>query len=351
MSQIQQMEINSIGSNSRSESKSESEGKKEEDMGDTDSDMVFEKLKKNKFKQQAVAAWRPAPTVASTTGTFSGFGIVFIAIGLVIIKFTNMVYEKTINYSDSSACPLGQKCNITFTIDQDVESPILMFYELDNYYQNYRYYVNSRNDKQLKGQYLTSDEAKSCWPATTNKEMGKTKSYKNNITLDENATAIPCGFIARTMFNDDFTLYKKKGEEEPEKITINEKDIAWESDKSEFNNTDHPEKQWLDMTDEHFIVWMRPAGFPSFRKIWGRIEKKLTKGEYLFEIDNKYNHTDFKGSKLIVLSTVNYFGGKNSFLGISYVVVGSICLLCAIIWVIVFGVFQRKNLATAEIEI
>ena len=33
--------------------------------------------------------------------------------------------------------------------------------------------------------------------------------------------------------------------------------------------------QWLDMTDEHFIVWMRTSGLPTFRKLWGRIDDGL----------------------------------------------------------------------------
>ena len=31
----------------------------------------------------------------------------------------------------------------------------------------------------------------------------------------------------------------------------------------------------MDMTDEHFIVWMRTAGLPNFRKLWGKIEEDL----------------------------------------------------------------------------
>jgi len=30
--------------------------------------------------------------------------------------------------------------------------------------------------------------------------------------------------------------------------------------------------QWTNMTDEHFMVWMRAAGLPNFRKLYGRIE-------------------------------------------------------------------------------
>lgn len=46
------------------------------------------------------------------------------------------------------------------------------------------------------------------------------------------------------------------------------------------------------MEDEHFIVWMRTAGLPNFRKLWGKIENTtaLTPGAVLtLNIMNNYN--------------------------------------------------------------
>ncbi len=40
----------------------------------------------------------------------------------------------------------------------------------------------------------------------------------------------------------------------------------------------------------------------------------------------------FDGTKSIVLSTSGPFGGKNSFLGISYIVVGVVCVIIAFIF-------------------
>ena len=103
------------------------------------------------------------------------------------------------------------------------------------------------------------------------------------------------------------------------------------------------DKQWINMTNEHFIVWMRPAGLPNFRKLWGRIRTDLEKGDYLLVIENNYEVSDFKGEKKFVLSTVNAFGGKNNFLGLSYIIVGGICLILAVIFLIGYNFHQKKE--------
>ena len=88
------------------------------------------------------------------------------------------------------------------------------------------------------------------------------------------------------------------------------------------------------MEDEHFIVWMRPAGLPNFRKLWGRIDDRDLKAgtKVQVTIDDKFDVSAFNGKKFLILSTVNAFGGKNSFLGISYIVVGILGIICAIIF-------------------
>jgi hypothetical protein len=90
------------------------------------------------------------------------------------------------------------------------------------------------------------------------------------------------------------------------------------------------------MTDEHFIVWMRTAGLPNFRKLWGRIEAGIKAGTYDLTIDNNYDVSSFDGKKTFVLSTTNALGGKNYFLAICYIVVGALCIVFAIIFLIAF---------------
>ena len=41
------------------------------------------------------------------------------------------------------------------------------------------------------------------------------------------------------------------------------------------------------------MVWMQTAGLPTFRKVWGKIEGNLGKGEYVMQIENNYNVEKF----------------------------------------------------------
>lgn len=100
--------------------------------------------------------------------------------------------------------------------------------------------------------------------------MGKTKSV-DNTNLNENDIAWPCGLIAYSYFTDSFRLYDNKDNTE---IHMKKDKITWPSDKGyKFKNgVDWKKKQWIDVEDENFIVWMRTSGLPEFDKIYGRIE-------------------------------------------------------------------------------
>lgn len=86
---------------------------------------------------------------------------------------------------------------------------------------------------------------------------------------------------------------------------------------------------------------MRTAGLPNFRKLWGRIETDLEPGTYNLTVKNVYDVSAYDGSKYFVMSTTNALGGKNYFLAICYLVVGSLCIVFAIIFCIAF--LRKRN--------
>jgi hypothetical protein len=52
--------------------------------------------------------------------------------------------------------------------------------------------------------------------------------------LSADAPAIPCGLVAKSFFNDKFGPLKKNGETNI--IGLDDKNIAWESEKARYKN-------------------------------------------------------------------------------------------------------------------
>lgn len=191
---------------------------------------------------------------------------------------------------------------------------------------------------QLMGDEITEKQAdKDCEPIVRNQDIGKPLlAYDGTTTLDPLAVAIPCGLIAKSVFTDRYQISTASNFAQGSDVTIDSSDIAWRSDTEfKFKNQEGnwQEKQWLDITDQHFIVWMRTAGLPNFRKLYGKIQDGL-EGDttYYVRITNTYDVSGFDGSKTFVLSTTNALGGQNYFLAIAYMVVGALCLVLAMIF-------------------
>lgn len=87
------------------------------------------------------------------------------------------------------------------------------------------------------------------------------------------------------------------------------------------------------VTNQHFIVWMRTAMFPTFRKLYGSINGSFVSGDQLtINVQANYYVDEFDASKSLLISTVGKYGGKNVFIGQAYLTVGSLLLAvgCAI---------------------
>jgi hypothetical protein len=84
------------------------------------------------------------------------------------------------------------------------------------------------------------------------------------------------------------------------------------------------------------------AGLPTFKKLYRVINRDLKKGETLtVNVKDNYSVGDFDGEKAVVLSTTSWMGGKNNFLGLAYIVVGAVCILLAIAFLIKHCVSPR----------
>lgn len=86
------------------------------------------------------------------------------------------------------------------------------------------------------------------------------------------------------------------------------------------------------VTDEHFIVWMRTAMMPTFRKLYGVIHGDFNTGDVLtFNVTANYEVGSFSATKGLLVTTLGDFGGKNVVPGELFLTVGSFCLIAGAI--------------------
>ena len=90
-----------------------------------DEDLVYERVKQSRFKQQNLPAWRPVPTILSIVIVFSIFGVLFIILGIVLLVYSNKVKSAEIEYTD---CTLGEICNKNLILEDDIDSPVFVYY-------------------------------------------------------------------------------------------------------------------------------------------------------------------------------------------------------------------------------
>jgi hypothetical protein len=271
--------------------------------------------------------------------TFLVVGIIFIPIGVGLLYSSNAVIWLLVQlrshrlnvffffFSSSlsqvievskrydQTCDGQSSCSIVLDVPEKMKSPVFMYYGLDNFYQNHRRFVKSRNDLQLRGEIVDSYSAL--------EECDPLKSKDNSKDKDD--FYLPCGLIAASVFNG-----KKKKERKEHThpffflvhfffflffvslllnkvlfslledtfvlsrdatiIPLKKEGIAWTSDvEKKFKNppADAPGIRVIpDFEDEDFIVWMRTAGLPNFKKLYRIIEQDLEPGQYTVQIEN-----------------------------------------------------------------
>ncbi|XP_047729897.1 cell cycle control protein 50C-like isoform X3 [Prionailurus viverrinus] len=284
------------------------------------------------LKQQQLPAYR---LQLSATGVLSGFfatGAFCLGVGIILILSAKSIKE--------------------------IEGNVYLYYKLYGFYQNLYRYILSRSNSQLVGTDL--------------KDVGNCAPFSKS----HNGTPIaPCGAIANSIFNDTIILSYNLNSSKHMEVPMLRSGITWWTDKyvkfrnpsainlsSAFTGTAKP-PYWskpvyeLDLEDtenngflnDDFIVWMRTAAFPTFKKLYRRLNRVqyfiegLPAGNYSFNITYNFPVTRFKGEKSVVLSTLTWSGGSSLFLGLAYTVTGAVTWLAAFSMMAIHLMLKEKR--------
>lgn len=308
------------------------------------------KPKYSKFTQQELPACKPILTPKWVISVFVLVGAIFVPIGVASLLASHKVVEIVDRYDDACVPPnvtdklayiqnatMPKTCQRTLTVTKDMKQPIFVYYQLNNFYQNHRRYVKSRNDAQL------SDASKANETSLCDPE----KTTKDGLPI------VPCGLIAWSLFNDTYSFKHNS-----KNLSVDKNDISWKSDREHKFGSDVFPKNFQKgpliggkslneskplSEQEDLIVWMRTAALPTFRKLYGRIYVDLKENDTItVTLENNYNTYSFGGKKKLVLSTSTWLGGKNDFLGLAYLTVGGLCFFLAFAFTLLYLIKPRK---------
>ncbi|KAI8871119.1 CDC50 family protein [Ramicandelaber brevisporus] len=330
------------------------------------------------FKQQRLPAWQPLLTPRIVLPALFVVGLLFAPLGGVLLWASDTVREISLDYTQCadakttfsnmqgnyhikvpgvSTIPRWKYdndtkvCTLEFTLPAELKTPVLLYYQLTNFYQNHRVYVKSFDAAQLRGKKVNANDlTTTCKPLSFLRDGNQDKPY------------YPCGLIANSMFND--TINNPVPQSSSAKAyEFSPKGIAWPSDIKKYEKTQYSPKEvvpppnWAARfpqgyteenmpnlkDDERFIVWMRAAGLPTFRKLYGRNDDtSMPAGIYTIDITMNFDVLAYSGTKSVVISTSSFVGGRNPALGISYIVVGAVCVILGTFFTAVHVIKPRK---------
>jgi hypothetical protein len=271
----------------------------------------------DRFKEQKMAACRPFMTPIIAMIVYASFTVVSIILGVVFYYASGHIEEIRIPYD--SPDPV---INRSFTVPIDLAGPVYIYYEISNLYQKVFIYSRSICWNQLLGRPSTDTELKSaCRP---------------QVRDANNSYYVPCGAVARSVFNDSFVF--------PDFPPITSKGIASPRFHALFTAPDamyDDDDQWLDrelfpegQRSERLVNWIELATWRTFKKLWAKTENDviIPAGNYSVLISNRFQVNSFGGTKVIVITTVSWIGGKNSFFAILFIVIAAASGLAAFVF-------------------
>ncbi|KAJ1605553.1 Cdc50p-like membrane protein [Cryptosporidium canis] len=185
------------------------------------------------FVQQNMKIWSPGKYLFSPKIAINLFfiGSIFHAVFAALFYF----YFKSSLYVEYISEPIYKNTSsVTFNVTNDINGPVNINIYVDNFYQNFRSFVQSRPSDIFPGF--------SCGSAKTLRYLrqirgGTLDNYIGKLPINEikdETPLVPCGLSSITFFNDEFEIYHLKENGEKEQIGFEIDNLSLKNDFSMF---------------------------------------------------------------------------------------------------------------------
>jgi len=288
--------------------------------------------------------------------------IVLLAIGGAMHSHSKSIVEQVVPYEFTCAGTqiddATRQCDkLIITIKEKITQPVYVYYHLTKFWQNHFLYVRSLSDSQVFGSDMSDTD-----------NCGGTQFGGQLDNTDAGKIIVPCGLQAWSRFDDEITVdvIAKDGQT---KCTdcLDYNDIALELDLDRFvafnsslsENSAYTStvdaKIWNDelirgettipdLRDESFMVWMRYAPTPDFKKLHSIIKQDLEPEDTLeISIINKFNNDVYNGKKELIFTQARAFGGKHDFLSTIFILAGVLPIVIVLITIGTHFYIATKN--------
>ncbi|KAJ9457061.1 ALA-interacting subunit 1 [Diplonema papillatum] len=385
-----------------------------------------------KMKEMKGPMFVPMHTPPYIIATMVMITALLIPLGAMVLISNEMVNDVSIRYdSTSPVCTYAHRlslatdpddpktipgyCNTTveFTLEDTLDAPIFLYYELSDYNENFRDLVRSRSDSQLQAsdRLCTCEDRTACPPYEHPGQRGDGDEDSFEVTFNDGTSPMtlgeidyaPCGQLAWTMFNDSFFLRRENtvvcnsSDFGPDGGSLGftagnscvKEDIAWPGDRKKrfqaaeegrdvMTATGRPDvaavndpdgaavplgqeffanafywREWghrlPDQADLDFMVWAKPASVPRFKKLHRRITTDLPAGAYTLEVQERYDVSRF-GEKRIVLATRSWLGADNVVLGAAFIFSGSLSFVFTVVLAVLHQLNPRGGYTTMALS-
>lgn len=242
---------------------------------------VTKKKKKENFAKrlyrQNLRGYVPIPTPAFAMAFFLSFGTLLLALGIAVLVTALNVNEETIRYDNIGVTNNGANIStlstdqlntamlstngngfqytVSLTTSVSLSAPVYIYYQLGNYYQNYRRcvwstvcmidcvhyfendqacisntcphrYINSVSWKQIHGVNQTSSQLSACDPLLYVYYDPSTNQRIANSSFPQDGMISPCGLWSWSYFNDTYSI-RAGGQDIPVDVRAHRDDASF----------------------------------------------------------------------------------------------------------------------------